>query len=113
MSVAKCSQVSSTNTDPAWEPEYREKGSVTEAKNKIIMNVSWRPTTPGRKAEKERDTEGSPRTAMQRMFPKAEVRSEKERAQCWGAGHISRQWFFKKLVKILPTKIRLHSLSLL
>ena len=33
---------------------------MTEAKNKIIMNVSWRPTTPGRKAEKERDTEGEP-----------------------------------------------------
>lgn len=34
---------------------------MTEVKNKIIMNVSWRPTATGREAEEERDVEGEPK----------------------------------------------------
>lgn len=77
VSVAKCSRVSSTNTDPAWEPEQREKGAVIEAKNKIVMNVSWGPTSPSRKAEKGKDRKRSPGAEAHGTVPEAEVRREK------------------------------------
>lgn len=56
----------------------------------------------GKQKRRETWKRNNPRAETLRVFHKAEVRREKERAQYWGAGHTHRQWLF--IISLNPNR---------
>lgn len=83
----------------------RDREAVTEAKNKMIMNVSWSQQAQGGKQRHRR----GPKSRDPKDISQSRGEEREGKSTVWGPGHKFRQWPFKKLIKILLIEIRLHA----